>query len=255
MSRIKKIRDDLNLYWAVGSKLKKLFRKEKTIATFYLRNLQKPRNLAFDIGANQGEYSKILATLYKKVISFEPQSEMLKKLLVQKHSFPNIEIVPKAISDKDGKAKIFISKQNEMSSLERDWINSMQQTKRFGLNEWKEERDIDTTTLERVINQFGVPDFIKVDVEGHELKVFKTLNQPLRNIAFECTPEARHIGLAVINKIISFGNYSFFLVKNSEMLGTKESEIKMQADQIINIISSKKFSTPDFFDIYATLDE
>ena len=41
------------------------------------------------------------------------------------------------------------------------------------------------TTLDRMIERYGVPQFCKIDVEGFELDVLRGLSQPLSCISFE----------------------------------------------------------------------
>lgn len=255
MKRKRKLVDDLILYLSIGLKAHKLYRDEKTIAAFYLRNLKKPYDLAFDVGANQGVYAKILSTLYREVVCFEPQPMMVEKIKEKAKNSPNLRVIEKAISDREGTAKIYLSRQNEMSSMEKKWIQQMRESGRFGNNEWSEERAISTITLDAAIRRYGVPNFLKVDVEGHEYKVFSTLSHPVKNIVFECTPEARDAGISSIEKISENGKYVFFFAKNGLLPTTVQRRLRMTACEIKKIISSKEFQSPDYFDVYAKLAE
>jgi hypothetical protein len=53
-----------------------------------------------------------------------------------------------------------------------------------------------------LIEEFGVPQFIKIDVEGYELKVLKGLTQPVEMISFEyTTPECTAQCIECIKRI------------------------------------------------------
>ena len=41
------------------------------------------------------------------------------------------------------------------------------------------------TTLDRLIESYGVPAFIKIDLEGYELQVLQGLSRSVRGISFE----------------------------------------------------------------------
>jgi hypothetical protein len=59
--------------------------------------------------------------------------------------------------------------------------------------EWNERRTIKITTLDRLIEEFGIPRFIKIDVEGYELEVLKGLTRPIEMISFEYTTPERTV--------------------------------------------------------------
>jgi Methyltransferase FkbM domain len=45
--------------------------------------------------------------------------------------------------------------------------------------------NVNTTTLDQLIVRYGLPSFAKIDVEGHEIQVFRGLSQPIPLIVFE----------------------------------------------------------------------
>ena len=207
--RLAKMADDLVCFAAMGPRVRRLFRSERRLAAFYLQILRGPRNLAFDIGANRGEYAKVLASLFQKVVCFEPQPALAEEIRKKTRAFPNLLVVNRAISDRADTAVLHQSGHHEMSSMEPAWIGAMQASGRFGENRWEQSCTVETMTLDEAILEHGVPDYLKVDVEGHEEKVFATLRHPIRQISFECTPEARKTAEAVIQKLASLGPYSF----------------------------------------------
>lgn len=48
---------------------------------------------------------------------------------------------------------------------------------------------VEVTTLDALIKEFGMPSYIKIDVEGYELEVIKGLCSAIPLVSFEFTPE------------------------------------------------------------------
>jgi FkbM family methyltransferase len=132
-----------------------------------------------DIGANKGIYSFWLSRSvgpHGRVIAFEPQPEMAD--YIQQRRLRNVEVVNVALSDHTGSA-----------SLSR---------KRVGDGSASLCRDIGDTIDVKLarLDDFGPIQnlkFIKCDVEGHEISVFRGGERLLRTarpiIQFESTPE------------------------------------------------------------------
>jgi FkbM family methyltransferase len=132
-----------------------------------------------DIGANKGIYSYWLSRAVGskgRVIAFEPQPEMAE--YIQRRRLRNVEVLNVALSDHAGYA-----------SLSR---------KRVGDGSASLCRDIGATISVELtrLDDFGpIPHlkFIKCDVEGHELSVFRGGERLLRSyrplIQLESTPD------------------------------------------------------------------
>ena len=250
-SRLEKMADDLLCFWAMGLASRKLFRAEKRLAAFYLRILRGPRNLAFDIGANRGEYAKVLASLFKKVVCFEPQPALAEEIRKKTRAFPNLLVVNRAISDRAGQAVLHLSGHHEMSSMEPAWIGAMQASGRFGDNRWERRCTVETTTLDKAIREHGLPDYLKVDVEGHEEKVFATLRHPIRQISFECTPEARETARAVMRRVSGISEYRFLPLFNGDLPRRPASLPLRELSEMKALLEPKSFSTPNYLDLFA----
>ncbi len=125
----------------------------------------------FDVGANKGEYSKFVRETFPaaKIYSFEPNP----------HSF---KALPKEIKDSGTKAfnigfsaksqdmPIFIDendKTTERASLYKETLNN---EKKFSKKIRAKLSTLDNFTTE---NKIDCIDFLKIDVEGHELEVLR----------------------------------------------------------------------------------
>jgi FkbM family methyltransferase len=146
--------------------------------------------LCFDIGANIGNRTRVFLKLGAHVVAVEPQNECVRSIRGWYGRNPHLTIVPKAIGERAGTAEMFISNASTASSLSPAWIQTVKNSGRFHPScSWNKKRMVPTTTLDALIKCHGIPDFIKIDVEGYELAVVKGLSTPVKVLSMEFIPE------------------------------------------------------------------
>ena len=70
---------------------------------------------------------------------------------------------------------------------------------------------VKTTTLDALIAKHGVPDMIKIDVEGHEKNVLNGLSQPVKFISFEVLlPEFLTDALYCLDRLMALNEATRF---------------------------------------------
>ena len=72
-----------------------------------------------------------------------------------------------------------------ISSLSSDWVRAVQKTGRFSEYKWNRKQTVFIDTLDSLIAQYGVPAFMKIDVEGFEDQVVSGLSIPVGAISME----------------------------------------------------------------------
>ena len=170
--------------WRVARDIRQGFLRRQLYCQFMGRN-----DLVFDIGANEGNRTKIFAQLSRQVIAVEPQPSCVTSLQAQFGANPKIRIVPKALGAREGSAEIMISNATGISSLSPTWVQAVRDSGRFSGFTWAGKQTVEVTTLDSLIEEFGSPGFIKIDVEGYEFEVLSGLSRPVRALSFEFVPE------------------------------------------------------------------
>ena len=226
----------------------------KKLLKFYSRFIKKD-DLCFDIGANYGRRTEIFLKLGARVVAVEPQDVCMQKLQKKYGNNKRVILIKKAISDKHGEEELMISDSHTLSSMSKEWINSIKSSDMFFVStqafSWQKSAKVQVTTLNHLIKEYGKPAFLKIDVEGYEYKVLKSLSEPIKMISFEFTPTQVFIlsAINIVEHLASIGevkfNYSFgesiSLVLN-EWVGPEE---------ISNILLNLSEKTPISGDIYA----
>jgi len=149
----------------------------------------KPGDLVFDIGANIGERSRAFYELGTRVVAIEPQETCAAAITNHFRGRRRFSLVRCAVGDAPGFADMAISPTSTLSSLSKEWIRSVRDSGRMGAAEWTRTVRVPIRTFDSLIEEFGLPDFAKIDVEGFEKQVLEGLSRPVSALSFEFTPE------------------------------------------------------------------
>jgi FkbM family methyltransferase len=196
--------------WRIAKTVAKWNKSDDIKLAFY-KSLIEPGSLVFDVGANIGKRTKIFLKLGARVVAVEPQQECATILHLAFHH--KIELINKGLAAQEGVENIWIDTSTTLSSMSEDWMTSVRNSGRFKDHTWERKAQIKTTTLDRLIEIYGQPSFIKIDVEGFEYQVLKGLTRRVKNISIENTPERLGAAKDCIEYLCAMGNivlnYSF----------------------------------------------
>jgi hypothetical protein len=74
---------------------------------------------------------------------------------------------------------------------------------------WSAAAEVEVTTLDALIERFGEPAFVKIDVEGYEAEVLHGLSTPVRALSFEYLPASRAVALECVERLEALGRYRY----------------------------------------------
>ena len=150
-----------------------------------LRFLRSKRPTVFDLGAHQGSWSRAIveARPEARLIQFEPNPENI--AILEEAQLPNVEVVATAVSDRKGVTSFYASSTSDLGSLHRRRESIFQDRTYKAIS-------INTVTLDDILSERCIErvDFVKMDIEGHELQALAGAEKSLasgriRTLSFE----------------------------------------------------------------------
>ena len=120
-------------------------------------------DVALDVGANIGLWSRDLCSLFTKVIAFEPVADF-RECLILNVPLPNLEVRPCALGSVDTTIEMVITEGNTgHSHVDHNTVGSGK------INMWR----LDTLEFDKI-------DYIKLDCEGYELEILKGAEETIK---------------------------------------------------------------------------
>ena len=199
-----------------------------------------PGDLCFDVGAHTGNRSKTLLSLQCTVIAVEPSTFFVNHLQKRFKNFSDFKVVHAALGEESRLAQLQISNAYPtVSTLSKDWQGTVNAVLKKDVYDAQEQ--VQVTTLQKLIEQYGEPNFCKIDVEGYEVNVLKGLASPLNALSFEFYSQNKENAYACIDLLMRLGNYEFnwslsesLRLQEEHWLNANFMKFKIESLEILN---------------------
>jgi FkbM family methyltransferase len=208
------LRDSLFLKLRRFGPLRKLYRavagnegreRRSKLAAFYSQFIR-PNDLVFDIGANIGVYSEVFQSIGARVISVEPNPECAEQI-TRTTSRDRVTIVNAAAGDKTGTCKLFVNEVDVLSSVSPAWVE------REKGGAWITEIEVPMVTIDDLVARYGMPRFIKLDVEGFELPALSGMTRQPEYLSFEFHRETLDKGEACFDGLSPLTRFDYAIIE------------------------------------------
>ena len=157
----------------------------------------------FDIGSNIGAWSNVNINNVSMIVSVEASPNTFKRLINNLGNNPKIICLNYAVCNNNGEDITFYdSVSHTLSTINKDWLTSP--SSRFNNTEYSVIK-CKTITIDKLIEIYGIPDLIKIDVEGGEYECVSSLTQKVNNLCFEWASETNEITFNTLYHLCSIG--------------------------------------------------
>ncbi len=168
--------------------------------------------LAFDIGAHVGDRTGSFLRLGATVVAVEPQPHVFRALQLIHGRDPRAALECAAVGERAGILDFHVNSANPtVSTASRDLMAAAADADAWRDERWDSTIQVPVTTLDHLVAQHGLPDFVKIDVEGHELAVLEGLSAAPPALSFEYTTIQREVALSCIDRLEALGRFEYNL--------------------------------------------
>jgi FkbM family methyltransferase len=245
--------DDSGLYGLYLQLTAPQYCAAKTSEKNFYKDLIAPLDakLIFDIGGNGGAKSRIFASLARSVVCVEANPAAAAKLRQRFLREPAVKIIPKACGAREGSARLHVFEGSDegYNTLSQKWLDQLSR----GAGCHRElrpvgEHEVEVTTLDRLIEEHGMPTYIKIDVEGFEWNVVQGLSHSIPLISVECNlPAFERETLDIIDQRSTIDSTTLFNYVTTEPPRRFESPRWLTDDEAKDVIQSGKIGYMELY--------
>jgi FkbM family methyltransferase len=144
------------------------------------------------------------------VVAVEPQPDFARLLRVLFAGASDVHVVEAAVGAAPGRASLAISERTPtVTTAAAAWRDAREGEPDFSHVRWQRRVEVEMTTMDALIERYGAPAFVKIDVEGAEPGVLAGLSRPVPALAFEYLPRALDFARDCLARMDALGRYEF----------------------------------------------
>ena len=208
-------------------------------------------SLIWDIGAHLGNRTRVWLDLGATVRAYEPQPYCAAILANWFGTCSRFTLRPFALGSEAGIKTLHLSASHPtLSSISADWVQRMGRHPRFEGIDWDSTVTIEVIRPGIETNQYGMPDFVKIDVEGSELDILKAFDVLPESLCFEFLPMDRQNAFDCIEYLDAHHQWKWNFVKGESYRNVFSSFIRAPLKNRFCILEKIKPETRmDFLEV------
>ena len=170
------------------------------------RRFVQPGDLVFDIGAHVGDRIAVFRRFGARVVAVEPQPALVKTLKLIYGRDRAVTIEPVAVGRQAAMLDFRLNLDNPTVSTASDAFRlAANGAPGWEGQVWTRTIRVPATTLDALFARYGMPAFIKIDVEGSEAEALAGLTQPSPALSFEFTTIQRGVAADCVDHCARLG--------------------------------------------------
>jgi FkbM family methyltransferase len=205
--------------------------------------------LIFDVGANAGDKTIQFLSCSDRVVSVEPSPAAIEILRQRFNRNPRVIIVPKGVGRNKGTASLqMFGGADAYNTFSAKWAKHLSSRGERPQKNVTSIVNVPVTTLEQLIQEYGRPDYVKIDVEGYELEVISGLSESLPLISLECNlPQFSQETIEMVSMLSLRDPNAKYNFCTTEPPTKFESDHWLKADEISTIVISGRWRFMEIF--------
>jgi FkbM family methyltransferase len=167
-------------------------------------------DLVFDIGAHAGNRTRAFAAIGCRVIALEPQPDFARLMRGLFARSPRVQVIEAALAGKPSRTTLSISDLTPtVTTLAAEWKTARASEPGFAGVRWNRSVEVEVTTIDALIERFGAPAFVKLDIEGGESAALDGLTRAVPALSFEFLLRALDEVEACLARLRALGPYCY----------------------------------------------
>jgi len=219
-------------FYPLRSCYQSLFNRRKRAHRREMRELYAPfvrqGDLVFDVGANVGNYSEVFTELGARVVAVEPNPRCCENLRRLARARP-VHVEECAVGDAPGKANLRVCESSTLSTLTDRWYEVSKQSPLLRDANWLGALEVNMVTLDQLAHRYGIPSFVKIDVEGYDDHVLRGMSFLPQALSFEYVPLAPEVAMRCLESAALAGRYQYNYLPEGKTQVAWESWVSAEA--------------------------